>query len=114
MNVNQATNLIIVILLFMSVGGFQREGLDDTCDMFKQADPEDKYQFHVDEVQIIEKENDTEQDMHVELEIHGVVEQELIDNCLSVQAREYMQKKNEKYFKKILYDALCEIGEKRK
>ena len=28
MNVNQATNLIIGILLFMSVGGFQREGLD--------------------------------------------------------------------------------------
>ena len=28
MNVNQATNLIVVILLFMSVGGFQREGLD--------------------------------------------------------------------------------------
>lgn len=28
MNVNQATKLIIVILLFMSVGGFQREGLD--------------------------------------------------------------------------------------
>lgn len=28
MNVNQATKLILVILLFMSVGGFQREGLD--------------------------------------------------------------------------------------
>ena len=28
MNVIQATNLIVVILLFMSVGGFQREGLD--------------------------------------------------------------------------------------
>ena len=28
MNVNQATNLIVVLLLFMSVGGFQREGLD--------------------------------------------------------------------------------------
>ena len=28
MNVNQATTLIVVILLFMSVGGFQREVLD--------------------------------------------------------------------------------------
>jgi uncharacterized membrane protein len=28
MNVNQATTLIILMLLFMSVGGFQREGLD--------------------------------------------------------------------------------------
>ena len=55
----------------------------------------------------------TEQDIHIKLEIHGVVEQELIDNCPSVQAREYMQKKNEKYFKKILYEALCEIKENR-
>lgn len=92
----------------------ERVGLNDTCDMFKQVNPEDKYQFHVDEVQIIEKENDTEQDIHIEMEVHGVVEQELIDNYPSVQAREYMQKKNEKYFKKILYDALCEIGEKQK
>jgi len=58
--------------------------------------------------------NDYEFKAHIELEVHGVVEQELIDNCPSVQAREYMQKKNEKYFKKILYDALCEIVEKQK
>lgn len=58
--------------------------------------------------------NDYEFKAHIEMEVHGVVEQELIDNCPSVQAREYMQKKNEKYFKKILYDALYEIEEKQK
>jgi hypothetical protein len=28
MNVNQATNLIIVILLFTAMGGLQKEGMD--------------------------------------------------------------------------------------
>ncbi len=28
MNVNQATNLIVVILLFTAMGGFQRDGID--------------------------------------------------------------------------------------